>query len=53
MLEFRRLMREVPGLLKIDIDAAFRRIPIKGSDRWVCAITFRVGNQVSEFHGSV
>ena len=48
MLEYKRLMGKAPGLFKLDIDAAFRRMPIRGEDRWVCVITFRVGDKVVE-----
>ena len=30
----------VPGLLKIDIDAAFRRIPLKPAHRWAAGVAF-------------
>ena len=39
-------MGEVPGLWKADIDAAFRRIPVRPEHRWACGIAFMVGKQV-------
>ena len=40
------LTGEVPGLFKADVDSAFRRIPIRASQRWLCGIAFMVGSQV-------
>ena len=36
----------VPGLLKVDIDAAFRRIPVAPEQRWACGIAFVVAQTV-------
>jgi len=36
----------LPGLLKADIDAAFRRIPIRPVHRWTCGIAFKVDGSV-------
>ena len=36
----------VPHLWKADIDSAFRRIPVKPDDRWLCGIAFMVDGQV-------
>ena len=46
MAEFKRILGRVPGLFKVDINAAYRRVPIKGTDRWACVIVFKVGDQV-------
>ena len=31
---------EVPGLWKVDIDAAFRRVPLKESDKWAAVVAY-------------
>jgi hypothetical protein len=31
---------ETPGLFKADIDSAFRRIPVRATDRWACGLSF-------------
>ena len=46
---FVAVLGEIPGLFKADIDAAFRRIPIKPARRWACGITFRALNKVRTF----
>mgnify|MGYP006979709385 FL=1 len=46
---FVAVLGEIPGLFKADIDAAFRRIPIKPAHRWACGITFRALNKVRTF----
>ena len=47
MLElFKKEVGHVPHLWKADIDAAFRRIPIKPEERWMCGIAFMVDGQV-------
>ena len=33
-------------LMKADVDAAFRRIPVKPDERWMCGIAFMVDGQV-------
>ena len=35
-----------PCLMKADIDAAFRRIPVRARDRWAAWIAFMVAGQV-------
>ena len=40
LCEFHSLSDEVPGLVKINVDSAFRRVPIRPGDRWVCGIAF-------------
>ena len=40
---FQDKVKAVPGLLKADIDAAFRRVPVRSSHRWACGIVFQVG----------
>ena len=39
-------MGMVPHLWKADIDSAFRRVPVKPEDRWLCGIAFMVDGQV-------
>ena len=39
---FRKLNKEVPSLFKADVDSAFRRIPVKPEERWMCGIAFMV-----------
>ena len=39
---------QIPGLLKADIDAAFRRVPVQAADRWACGIAFLVRGLVSD-----
>jgi hypothetical protein len=41
-----RLLSIVPGMWKVDIDAAFRRVPLKDTQRWAGAIAFKVGDKV-------
>ena len=43
---FKKEVGHVPHLWKADIDAAFRRIPIKPEERWMCGIAFMVDGQV-------
>ena len=33
-------------MFKADIDAAFRRIPVKPAHRWACGVAFRVMGRV-------
>ena len=46
MSAFVELVGEVPGLAKADIDAAFRRIPIRPDQRWACGVAFMIVGQV-------
>ena len=46
MKYFMLLLGVVPGLLKADIDSAFRRIPIKPAHRWAYGVVFLVAGQV-------
>ena len=46
---FRSLMGELPGLWKADVDAAFRRLPIKAEHRWAASVAFRLDGEVSLF----
>ena len=41
------LVGEIPGLMKADVDSAFRRIPVRADQRWACGIVFAVGWQVT------
>lgn len=40
MKKFRELTSELPGLLKADIDSAFRRVPLRKDHRWAAAIVY-------------
>ena len=40
---FVQLMGCVPGLIKADVNAAFRRIPLLPAHRWAAAIAYKVG----------
>ena len=46
MSEFKKTLHKVPGLFKVDIDAAFRRVPVRVQDRWACAVAFKCEEQV-------
>ena len=46
MTEFVEEVGEVPGLMKADVDSAFRRIPVRADHRWACGVAFVVGWQV-------
>jgi hypothetical protein len=35
-----------PGLVKSDVDAAFRRVPVKQEHRWACGIAFKAKDKV-------
>ena len=48
MKHFVGAVGETPGLVKADIDAAFRRVPIRPDHRWAAGIAFRVGLQVRD-----
>lgn len=50
---FAKLMRElyqrgkfVPAFFKVDVDSAFRRIPIDPKQRWACGVAYKYKNQV-------
>ena len=45
---FRMKTGELPGLMKADIDAAFRRVPVCPEDRWAASVVFKVGTEVSD-----
>ena len=40
MKKFREMTSELPGLLKADIDSAFRRVPLRREHRWAAAIVY-------------
>ena len=40
-------VQEIPESYKGDVDAAFRRMPIREDQRWLCGIAFKVEEQVS------
>ena len=44
---FVELVGTVPALFKADVDSAFRRIPVKREERWMCGIVFMVDGQVA------
>ena len=46
LLHFKALMGTVPGLIKADVDSAFRRIPVASKHRWACGVVFKQSNQV-------
>ena len=46
MSKFVELTGSVPGLIKADIDAAYRRVPIASDHRWACGIVFKKGETV-------
>ena len=39
-------VQEVPGLIKADVDSAYRRVPIRPEHRWACGVAFRAFGQV-------
>ena len=41
-----RIVKEVPGLWKADIDSAFRRLPLTPSERKLMTIVFMLDGQV-------
>ena len=43
---FYRSVGCLPAMLKADIDAAFRRIPIAADSRWACGVAFASGDKV-------
>ena len=43
---FKWLAGEVPSLFKADVDSAFRRIPVRPEERWMCGIAFVVDGEV-------
>ena len=43
----------IPGLLKSDIDSAFRRVPVAPEHRWACGVAFVVdGDVMTSQHGA-
>ena len=47
MRVFHEKFTELPGLIKVDVDSAFRRIPIRMCDRWACGVAFLFKGQAS------
>ena len=43
---FKKLNGDCPSLFKADVDSAFRRIPVKPEERWMCGIAFMVKGEV-------
>ena len=46
MRGFLRRLKVLPGLFKADVNAAFRRIPLRPSHRWAAAVVFRHQQQI-------
>ena len=46
MRKFRTLNGHTPGLFKADVDAAFRRIPLRPDHRWAAAVAYRYRGQI-------
>lgn len=46
MKEFHALMLEPPGLIKADIESAFRRVPISSKSRWACGVAWKARGKV-------
>ena len=44
MRRFHNASGKVPHLMKADIDAAYRRVPIAPEDRWAAAVVFKTDN---------
>ena len=44
---FERIVGTLPGLIKVDIDSAFRRIPVRPEDRWALGIAFAADGKAS------
>ena len=41
----------VPGLIKVDVDSAFRRVPLLPEHRWAAAVAFLVAREaLASFH---
>ena len=40
---------EVPELIKGDVKSAYRRVPLKESDRWAAGVAFKAQGQVRAF----
>ena len=45
-----RLSDAVPSLWKLDIDSAFRRIPLAVEQRWAAAVAFKSEQKASIVH---
>jgi len=45
MSKFRRLMKEPPALVKADISAAFRRVPLFPDHRWAAGVAYMAEGQ--------
>lgn len=46
LIQLRELTGLAPHIFKADIDAAFRRIPVKPDQRWACGVAWKAGEQV-------
>lgn len=46
MREFHALIQEPPGLIKADVDSAFRRIPVSPKSRWACGVAWKAKGKV-------
>ena len=45
MRRFHNASGKVPHLMKADIDAAYRRVPIAPEDRWAAAVVFKADDE--------
>ena len=43
---FRELMDCIPGLIKADVNAAFRRLPLKPDHRWAAAVAYKLADKI-------
>ena len=43
---FKKVGGRAPHLMKADVDSAFRRVPVKPDERWMCGVAFMVNGQV-------
>ena len=41
MSDFVDKVKAIPGLLKADVDSAFRRVPVAPEHRWACGVAFK------------
>ena len=41
-----KLCGSVPAIFKVDIDSAFRRVPLRERDRWAAGIAFKLGKEI-------
>ena len=46
MRRYRELCGRLPGLLKADIDAAYRRVPLNPQHRWAATVAYKHNDKV-------